>query len=41
VIVDARDLLVLAKHRAAEDGKVDIEDLKAFMTYYEKENPAV
>jgi len=23
------------------DGKVDIEDLKVFMTYYEKENPAV
>jgi len=21
------------------DGKVDIEDLKVFMTYYEKENP--
>ena len=23
------------------DGKVDIEDLKVFMTYYEKENPPV
>ena len=23
------------------DGKVDIEDLKVFMTYWEKENPAV
>jgi hypothetical protein len=22
------------------DGKVDIEDLKVFMTYYEKANPA-
>ncbi len=23
------------------DGKVDIEDLKVFITYYEKENPPV
>jgi hypothetical protein len=35
----AGSFLAPRARRGWGDGKVDIEDLKVFMTYYEKENP--